>query len=135
MFDDRKSDKPEIAIVEKKRQEKVLPYSITNIGGPADLQKWKAAKAHGEIAYERRMQLIREAQRSSAMSVVKSMKSPAVITAAEKAEIAWKTGKPKLPPIEISQATIIEFKKLPVLKRLKRAVYKAVGRLWENANF
>lgn len=123
---------PKPAIVRK--QQKRLHFTVRDIGGEAELARWKAEQAAADLEWERGRPERYESAKNRAVSILVGEVKPE-FTELEKAELNYRryknTAGPQRTPVSIPQ---VEAPKPPsVWHRAKSAFLNKIYKVWRDA--
>ena len=118
----------DVAEIQPKRKD--VPYTISAIGGPEDLKRWRAEQALLKEARDAYMKPIKEALRLKVISMVEAQNHDLTFTKEERAEIAYRTLKDA--PQSTNTGSLVSYQPEP-RKTVSEKVAEAFKRLWKNA--
>lgn len=112
---------------------KATHFTVTDIGGKADLASWKLERRRIEAEYVKEANIRMNAARASIIAVIQGTRSPE-LTPMEKAEIKYRSGRPKpqapdLSYLQYTQDTPV----VPWFSRAKQACRNWLSNLWRSA--
>lgn len=128
---------PVIPIVQK--QQSKSTYTVSVIGGHADLMKWRAEQLAKEEQWQKAQVHKRALRVDAALEIMRGLK-PAKLTELEKAELIYR-GK-RNPNVKLVRSTEValmafrpstKFAKPPFMRCVRNILYAWAAKLWRNA--
>jgi hypothetical protein len=118
----------DVAEIQPRRKE--VPYTITAIGGPEELKKWKAEQILLKEARDAYMKPIREALRLKVIGMVEAQNHDLSFTPEERAEIAYR--KSQEAPQTTKRVEVVPYQLEPT-ENAPKGLLGVLKRIWKNA--